>query len=543
MINYNIKISNNTSGTLTINKELSQNFKLTKIKNANIRFGFTIAEVNINIDTHLESNEIILSKGVIKKLGLPTNCQYNIIVKDSEIIIGPFIGIYIGRYKNTVIQKLRFLDSYIQNYNQIKGVVFAFSLDSINKRNLTINGYFYNPNKDRWEEAVLPYPSSIFQRSTFNSEWREYFGALYGNKIFNYRPLNKWEVYDTLNQFPEVSEYLPPTSQYNDIKDLAEYMKQYKDIYLKPISGKKGLGIFNILKDDRKFYVKSRVDGENLEWPFENPDELLNFMHNKLEKGKYIIQKTIDIKFENKVMDFRIGMDKDQLGNWNNLMFVSRVSGENSIVSNRAISGGAIKPISEVLKNDYHMNDQQVEYYKDELVSLAESISNKLELTGYQMGKLAFDFVIDKDKKIWVIEINSRYPDDSLANKIGEKQTYYDIHHTNMLYAKKLGGFEVSANSVQLNFLNEDEQPEDSNQDRFKIFVAIPRKDKHEYENHVFKMLQRFGITGNVDYNEKLRKVEIDINGDSKTMEHFIESIKRGKTHSNKAVIGLKQCK
>src|SRR5699024_8680582 len=138
-----------------------------------------------------------------------------------------------------------------------------------------------------------PFPAAIFKRNTFNLEWREFFGALYHNRIFNYKTFNKWDIYQRLKVFPEAVQFLPKTKLYKNTNDVLELLNRCEDIYIKPIAGKKGLGIYNVSINNGIIQVKTREKGKNLQWTFNKNEELNTFLHERLSKGKYIIQRTV----------------------------------------------------------------------------------------------------------------------------------------------------------------------------------------------------------------------------------------------------------
>lgn len=531
------KVDNDNQKSLILSKEIADELDIKFLQHTNLRFGFRAVDLNVSIDESLGKNEMVLSSMALAELNLPLNCSYNVKVVENEIIIGPFMGIYLGRKESTLFKKLRMLESYAVNYPDLNGVILGFTLDQVNKNDLTINGYYYDPKLGIWKNAELPYPASIFRKNTYDMDWREYFGSLYGNRIFNYKTLDKWTMHHRLSQFEEVNKHLPATALYNDTNDVMEFMNKHQDVYIKPITGKKGLGIYNVVFNDEKFIVKTREKKENMEWNFSDKVEFTNFLQERLTKGNYIIQKTIDIRVNNKTMDFRVGVDKDQSGTWKNYMFISRVSGDNSIVSNRALSQGTIQYIPDVLREIYNMNDQEINEYVERMKKLALNVANKLELTGIGLGKLAFDIAIDNDKNIWIIEINSKYPDDNLMNELDNRKKYYEIRHVNMLYAKRLAGFEEMDNNILMKFANEEQVNNETK--KYIIHVGLPKNKKDEFEKLISAHMESLQISGPVKFNKTMRKFVIKLETSDKKLNEFIELLKYGEEHYEKSVIAL----
>lgn len=537
---FSIKIDEKNDN-LVINKKIGKRYGLLKLKSTIVRFGYRVSEIKITIDEKLKNNEILVSDNVLKKLSMPTFCKYNILInEDKEVNFGPFIGIYIGKKQATAVKRLRFLSSYVERYKEFFGVVVIITLDSLNKENLLLDGLIYNPNKNVWEKAQVPFPSSIFIRSPLEKKWREFFASLYGDKLYNYKTFNKWEMFTRLKDFPKIKRHLPETIIYKQPQEVLSFLRKWNDVYIKPIAGKQGLGIYNMQLKKKNVIVKSRKDGKNLKWTFSNKKELLNFLEKNFYEEQFIVQRTIDIEVNEQVMDFRVGIDKDQRGKWKNLMFVSRISGQNSIVSNRAVGGGEVQPIPDVLKNVYKLKGRQVKKYEKALISLAIDSAKALEQTGLSLGKLAFDFGIDKDKKIWIIEINSRYPDDSLANVLDDRKTYNQIRLANMLYAKKLAGFEVSSNNEAYCILKEEYNDVEANK-RMKIYASVLYKNRRNFKELLIDEANKNNLVGFSKFNKQLKKYDIEVEGKRKDINNFLNKINYGEELSNKVILAIEE--
>jgi len=350
MSNYNIKVMTECDGILKINSQTAKELNLDRIKNSVLRFGLRVSEIHILVDESIEIEDLFISKNVIDFLMIPYDCTYNISVKNNELLIGPFIGIFIGNKEQGIVKRMKLLNSFVKKYSQINGTIFAFTMEGINKSEFIIDGYFFNENLNLWMKKKLPFPMSIFNRFTMSKKQREFFRSIYGDKIFNPKAINKWEMYEQLVQYPETKELLPETIQYTNSKDIIDMLNKHNTVYIKPISGKQGVGIFKVEKLENFYLVKTRENQENVEWSLRDERDLDKFMKVKLNNGNYIIQESLNIQLDKKSIDFRVGMDKDQSGEWKRTMFVSRISGTESIISNRAAGGGEVRTIEDVLK-------------------------------------------------------------------------------------------------------------------------------------------------------------------------------------------------
>ena len=67
-----------------------------------------------------------ISEQVIQKLLIDTKVKYEIVFKNEELIIGPVIGLLLGRSESKLTKDMdRFL-IYTMMYEQINGVLFVF---------------------------------------------------------------------------------------------------------------------------------------------------------------------------------------------------------------------------------------------------------------------------------------------------------------------------------------------------------------------------------------------------------------------------------
>src|SRR5699024_3437978 len=145
----------------------------------------------------------------IKDLKIPTFTSYQIKNEKNRLVIGPVIGVVLGKSKKVLYRKLRTLNSYVNLYDGLKGLIVGFTLEDLNRRKLTVNGLVYNPEIGIWERMEVPYPQSILKRGLVPKKDREYINSIYGDRFFNYKKVDKWEIQERLEQFPKINEYLP----------------------------------------------------------------------------------------------------------------------------------------------------------------------------------------------------------------------------------------------------------------------------------------------------------------------------------------------
>ena len=221
--------------------------------------------------------------------------------------------------------------------------MIAFSWEDIDRKNSKVKGYLYNPNSKTWEYGTFPFPTVIVNRMQLSSKRKSYLKDIYGSRFFNSGTFNKWEMYQLLSSNKRLIPHLPKTVLYDKPQDILVYLKHFRTIYVKPISGHKGINIAKFTAESDYYCVKYRKNSENKIIHLYSDEELLSYAESMFKSNQYIIQQEIDLEIEeNHLVDFRIVLLKDQSGHWENAGMVGRKGVEGSIVSNRS-SGGKVE--------------------------------------------------------------------------------------------------------------------------------------------------------------------------------------------------------
>src|SRR5690625_483784 len=124
---------------------------------------------------------------------------------------------------------------------------------------------------------------------------------------------------------------------------MIDFINKYNDIYIKPVGGNQGQGIYNVIQSKDQIRIMTRKDGQNVVITCNSEEEVKEFAKRYLRSRKYIMQQTLDLSINNRMIDFRIGFDKNQQGEWKHNLYITRVGGDESIVSNVATSGGYVE--------------------------------------------------------------------------------------------------------------------------------------------------------------------------------------------------------
>ena len=288
---------------------------------------------------------------------------------------------------------------------------------------------------------MYPYPAALFKRTGLNRRLRNHMHKIIGNAIFNEYVLDKRETYDWLSAFIDIKPHIPETKVYNHVGDLRKYLNLFSRVYIKPIVGSQGVGIVEISKENEGFLVSFVEDNYIKKIKFQNESALCKYLDGLLTKGKVIIQRGVElVHTEGRKNDFRLLILKNNKGIWEDYGMIVRHGVKGSIISN--ISGGGVAEKGDsFLRNSLNLNEDNAYQLRKQISNLAIKVGEAIDLCGVNCGNLGIDMGIDDKGHIWIIEVNNKDPNHTIALDANEKNMFYSIKKANMLYAKRLAGF------------------------------------------------------------------------------------------------------
>jgi glutathione synthase/RimK-type ligase-like ATP-grasp enzyme len=434
---FKVKKGEETGYRILVHPGLIKGFECSVNTKVTVRFGLQTCEVKVIPSKKISIGKMIMSGDIIHNLMLPLIPSYEIVYRDNEIHIGPIIGIVAAKKIEKLEEKVQKLGRYVRKYHKVNGAIIAFSNEGIDYEKKLIFGYLYDPFEKRWVKGIYPYPAAIFKKTSLNKELHHHFEKIIGNRIFNSSTFNKWEMYSWFQNASELIDYLPETKMFNQIADVEYMMEQFGSVYIKPIKGMQGKKIAKIENYKEGLRIQYIEEDTKKDYFFKDLDEAKEFLQNTFKEGKFIIQQPLNLRFNDSIIDYRVIMVKGRTGKWKNYGMMGRNGVEGQIVSNRH-RGGKVEQAYMTLEKVFP--EQECEYMK-EMDQLARKAAYAIENCGFHFGKLGIDIGIDKDGRMWLIEINHRNPNDYVASFAGDRTLVNKIRLANMRYAKKLTGF------------------------------------------------------------------------------------------------------
>lgn len=443
---YKININHSTS-TVRLPAN-SKKYSFLTHAHVNLAYGIQKCKVFVVLDPSLSDEEMVVSANIIEKLSIPLEPLYELkVLGQTEIKLGPYIGILAALSSEKLSRIVSSLTSYLHHYKQIGGSIIAFSLEGVDKKNQVIEGYLFNPQMRQWIKGNYPYPSSLFSivEASLTDKWQHFqsimhhFKSVLNDSVYNFPNFDKWDMYKMLKN--EFHQHLPETVVYQSPSTIIEMLKKYPSVYIKPMNGRLGRLVYKVIKTRKGAIVQFGGRRKEKDRYFSSKKQFMRFFNLALKNDDYLIQQSISLlTYKQRVIDFRVILVKDYEMKWKILETVSRFGADKSIVSNIS-SGGRAEIAYKTFTERFHM---PIELQKDLFQRIHHLVLHsiqQIESNGHHCGNIGFDIGIDQNFHIWIIEINNQNPDHYIALSAKSAPLFYKARFHNMIYAKKLAGF------------------------------------------------------------------------------------------------------
>lgn len=286
-------------------------------------------------------------------------------------------------------------------------------------QNQNLRLYAFTPADIRWKKQriiglsqkngkvtkrLYPFPQVVYNRCYNKASITiQHLEKIIGtNKCFNtINQFNKWDLYNQLQQ-SSLSNYVPKTFQYNEV-NISEQLEINNLLFIKPIYGSKGASVYRIERlDNEDIHISlhslaPRVICRKNESIQEKVDELLK---NK----KFLVQQGIQMcQLNGQYFDIRVLVQKGNVGQWMISNITCRVAHEryfNTSMCERVYEA------TEILPRLY--SSEKVNEILQSLNEVSIKATQEAETLMGTLGELSVDFVVDKQSKLWIIELNGK---------------------------------------------------------------------------------------------------------------------------------------
>jgi len=258
-----------------------------------------------------------------------------------------------------------------------------------------INGiWFYNYFKQENNE----YGMSIVQ---FREWAMQHQRMIFPSREFSRLISDKYSSYLEIAKIDKALHL--PTQRYKNSADQLSSFLETQGVFLKPRFGGHGDGIFVVERHDESYNLRFYKEGIRWVASTSSLGAIVTNIKSLSAQGEYVIQPAINTRrYGDQTFDVRVMMVPS--GNAWRCFPLLRLGGAGNDVSNVG-QGGTLHDPKDILNKIYPR--QQTELILDQIKDISLCLGNLLGRR-YANGipELALDFILDKDDKPWLVEMN-----------------------------------------------------------------------------------------------------------------------------------------
>lgn len=293
-----------------------------------------------------------------------------------------------------------------------------------------VQGYFWNGN--RLVPRLVSVPRVIHNRVlTGNGKARSVIQRLSKKRtVFNGLVVrDKRKVHQMLWKNKLIRPYLPHTVPYSAAK-LAQFLDQYRVVYVKPAIGSVGIGVARIERHGHEYHFiasqKRRIVSRQ---------RLMSLVGSWVGNKRFLIQQGILLaRYGGKTFDIRVSVQKNGDRQWTVSGMVAKVANQKNKLSNLSRGGQAV-PLPEAMAASF-TPDQQVQTM-EKIRHAAVEIAKQYASHFPSLADLGMDMGIDGAGNPYLIEVNVRDQRYSFY-KAGEKAIFKQTYRHPLEYAHSL---------------------------------------------------------------------------------------------------------
>ncbi|QGQ97815.1 YheC/YheD family protein [Paenibacillus psychroresistens] len=406
--------------TIMLGETFFKKWKLTANQSVTLVYGSHKKDVKVISIARLVG--LRLQGTLANLLGLHDGANLSIRYRKSTrtLYIGPLIGVMMSRVSTKDSEKpfganTAFCKELTDACAKYGAFIYFYTPKGITPNSQTLNGWSFS---NHWNKKTFPIPNVIYNRLTTRKLENQPIvqklmndaKSRYGSVVFNEKYLNKTEVFEALKKEPGLLGLLPESYHFKSFAMLKSMMARHSTIFLKPITGSLGKGIIRISRLSDKSYQYSfnnTLSGMRTK-NFSNLTSLYSSISGVLKHQSFQIQQGLKlIEIGGRPIDFRVLVQRNELGEWSLTSIVARTAGQHNFVSNLA-RGGSLSKVKDIVGKS-NLNPANKSTLNNKLGIAALKIAKGIEaqVPGH-FAELGIDLAADSHGKVWLIEVNSK---------------------------------------------------------------------------------------------------------------------------------------
>ncbi|MEH7352350.1 YheC/YheD family protein [Neobacillus drentensis] len=427
---YEVNAEDLSSNSLFLPESTAESFGIENKQTVTLSFGKRKKPVTIHTLHSNHDSKILVSKNVRSELLIDTDVKYEMVYSNNELMLGPIIGLLLAKSDVRLQKYMQHYLIYTMLYEQINGILFVFCEQQIDFTNEKITGYVFDPSTpENWRKAELPFPKAVFRRVELSQKTLTELSEKIGAGFFNAQYFDKWQFWNWLSPYEELRKHLAETTNKVTLTNLNLFIDKYNGVYLKPKNGSRGKGIYYIEKHKNQYVILENYQ-DNIRQL--SSEQMITFLS---KHSYYLLQQPIHLHtFEERKVDYRVILQKDGTGHWQCTGIIARFGNTNAISSNFKANGFAMEGTLALMTQFGY--DELTAFKKyQEIISICRKMACTVDEIAGGYADLGIDIGIDKDGKVWVIEMNKR-PDHDFPLFIKDRKMYYSVKSNPVLFAK-----------------------------------------------------------------------------------------------------------
>lgn len=273
-----------------------------------------------------------------------------------------------------------------------------------------------------WVPRLLPLPQAVYNRIYTRKSTTANQLEMGSDRVFNtITQLDKWKVGQIL-QASAIKEYLPKTRLYS-WQTMAPIFQTGRTTIIKPRHGHLGHEIYLLQRRKSSWQLLKGSYAPFLR--FKNEKEAKKHFLTRFGQSKWLLQEFISgALLQDRIFDLRYLLQKGSLGNWAVTGRLARVALKGYFVTNICKT---ILPVEKLLSSTQQTKLEEIS------LQAAQILDGPLG----HLGEISVDFILDDQKKPWIIEVNG-LPAKELFFRLKEPPTLQKIYRFPLDYAYHL---------------------------------------------------------------------------------------------------------
>lgn len=290
----------------------------------------------------------------------------------------------------------------------------------------------YTFERGTWIRKWCPRPDIIYDRCLVHDRKQQLRKHRLLERLANEHPFvylarglaGKWAVYQALLECPEVAEHLPETALYQGRAQLDQWLQAHDgEAFLKPRNGTHGKRTLHVKwhlpRDEVRVVGRS---GRNTVFRrrFSTKQAGLDWIDRFTGRQPFLVQPYLQLNSsDGEPFDVRVLMQKDAKGEWSLTGMAVRAGRKDSLTSNLHGGGTAHRALPFLIRE---LGESEGKAAEAAIRKLSLLIPAYLETRFGRLAELGLDFGVDRQGRVWVLEVNSK-PGRSSFFRIGDPDT------------------------------------------------------------------------------------------------------------------------